>query len=521
MSPPRRTAAARWTLLLALTLAACAGPPPASVETPYGQARAATQDRARQLALLLSDLTPRVRELLPDALERDTEVWLDDFPGLTDRPDVVGLAAPGSGRIRIRADRLGRDADFVLVHELVHALLGPSWEPLPSVMKEGLCDAVARRLAPTASRPVTALRLFDALTAYPGAALELAYFEPVLGSLERLPVPLADRTAPDPFTALQQPGPGVHLRGLDDDDPVLYGYGLLVVERILERRGLAGLHALCRQAGGRGLDLVPLPWILEAAELQATPESWRRAALEAVDEEVLAAQCDQLAGQLTGYLVNTLRHRYPGLDGQAFLTRALPTVGWAGAAARVALGTVPGLREQLPTRWALSAPATLRPGDGWWLRDERGLHLTSLIGPGPDETAYTISRLSVPDVEGLPGLPGRDLGLPDPRSARLDLLIRIGRDAGGLWVRSSAPDGLEAFRVERDGVLLVDLERGLGVVQETDERGWPGVRARLPLDRDLAGMVLFHELADLVISQRLRGQGPGREQLFPLWLPGR
>ena len=33
-----------------------------------------------------------------------------------------------------------------LEHELVHAWMGPVWDPLPAVLVEGLCDALADNL---------------------------------------------------------------------------------------------------------------------------------------------------------------------------------------------------------------------------------------------------------------------------------------------------------------------------------------------------------------------------------------
>src|SRR5688572_10074085 len=71
---PRRRSLA-WALLLGAT--ACVQPPRESVDTPYGVVRADTAEQARELAERLEDLRPRVVALLPDAVDRSTEVWLD------------------------------------------------------------------------------------------------------------------------------------------------------------------------------------------------------------------------------------------------------------------------------------------------------------------------------------------------------------------------------------------------------------------------------------------------------------
>jgi len=481
-------------------------------------ARAATESEARDLALMLADLVPELQRLLPDSRGRLHEIWLDDFARLKDRPEVVGLAAPGEGRIRIRSDRLGDDADFVLVHELVHALQGGSWDALPAVMREGLCDALSCRLVPEVAPGVRAVRLFDAATCAPNPRLELAFFEPLLHERELIEISLVPREGVDPHQALTLPGRGIHLNDNIEDQAALYGVGLVVTERALARSGLAGLHGLCDRAGGMGLDTVPLGWLLDAAGFSRDPAAWHREVVEQISTAELEEQVAYLAPQLASYLVTSLRQRFPELDSEAFLASALPTLGWREGDPRVALGAVPAFREALRGRWDEAGPQLLRPGDGWWLTDGTGVHVTSLAGPAEEQDVYTVTRLSMADPEAEAPWAG---GLADGGLARVEALVRLGQDEQGLWISSRARDGFEVFGVELEGVVVADLARELNVQTSEDEDGFVVVKAHLPGPRLWEQLALYHPDANLVVFQRLSGTGRGRDQRFPLWLPVR
>lgn len=507
----RRATLAALLVALALGVPGCAGPPLAEVATPYGDVHAESQEQANHLAALLLRLHPGVGRLLPDSLDRDTDVWLADFsrdPQLADRPGVVGFTSVRGAEIRIRADRLGQDADFVLAHELVHALLGPSWDPLPAILKEGLCDALAARLAPESAARVRGIRLFEAGRAWPALELELSTFDPGLRRRRKLAVPLAAGGV-GPVTALQRPGAGIHLHDGWDDEDALYGYGLLVAERILDRVGVVGLHELCKQATAVGEETVPAAWLLSTAELDERPSTWARAIREATGEAELLAQGAYLAPQLAPWIVATFRQRMPGRDGQEFLDEALPTLGWVGGSRMVALATVEPLRQALVDHWAATGPSILRPGEGFWIQDGDGVHLTSVLEPAPGEGVFTISRVGL-------GEPPVD-GLPDASDARVEAVVELGEDAAGVFVRSALPDGFDAFRVEFDGELVADLSRGdAGLSVGRDEQGWVTIECRLPWLKGLRSLVLFDPRADLVIAQRAAGAGARGTTTFPL-----
>ena len=505
-------------LLALLGATSCRSAPPAVVSTPYGDARAETKGRARKLAVLLRQLAPRVAETLPDTRGWPDEVWLSDFADLPDvarRHDVVGLTELGARRVRVRDDRLGRDADFVLTHELVHALLGESWDPLPALMKEGLCDSVASRLAPDAAVRVRAVRLVDASFSDPGMALELWYSEPGLATRTSIPIPTAGVRRLDPVTALEVGGNGLHGETPGRDESALYGYGLLLTDRIVDHMGFDGLHDLCVRARAAGHDVVPAPWLLAAAGLDARPATWRAALLGALEAPELAAQAELLQADISGFLVHTFRNRYPGLTGEDFLDRSLPTLGWQGGDTRVAVAMVDGLRSDIVDGWRRSGPRPLGPGDGWWLRDEQGVHLTSLLPPSADEPHHTVSRLALGDWEGIHPLEAGEDGRLPTEQAEVEAWIQIGRDGRGTWLRSLHPQGLRQLRVSLDGVLLADLARDLNTDVSRDDEGWMTVLCRLPGALRLEGMLLFDDEANLVVTQQAEAEGAPQLQ-FPL-----
>lgn len=515
----RRALVACARLVLACA-AGCSSPPSVAVDTPWGVARADDEVGARALAEMLSSYGPRVRALLPDARSIDPEVWLDDFsdPGLVDRPDVVGLASPIDGRIRIRADRLGLDADFVLVHELVHALLGDSWAPLPALVKEGLCDALASRLALGSAASVRALRLLDAAAADDGMALELSWFESSGGLRERQRIPLAESERADRWEALSRPGDGVLLHHEREGDPQLYGCGWLVAERAVARVGVDGLHALCLRATREGRGVVPLEWLLEAGGLKRDSASWHAAVLEQVGETELRAQCQALAPQLATWIATSLRSRFPTDSAAVFLDRALPTVGWEGGRRRVSLATVPDLARELVARWDGARPVALRPGDGWWMRDPSGVHLTTLMPPSPEEPGYTIARLAL--LGDQPVLSGgtRVALLPQGDAVRLELLVTLRADGDGLLVRSRSETGFQSFSVQVDGVERAAWPGDRAVTERSERDGATVLELRLPGAHRLEGIVLFHATPNVLVTQRLAGVGAAAITL-PLWVP--
>ena len=67
------------TLLLVCVSTAClAPPPPIVVETPFGDVRADTEGTAIEVAAMLEELAPQVKALLPGSQDREIDVWVQN-----------------------------------------------------------------------------------------------------------------------------------------------------------------------------------------------------------------------------------------------------------------------------------------------------------------------------------------------------------------------------------------------------------------------------------------------------------
>jgi hypothetical protein len=321
-----RSSPTAFVVVCALASASCqALPPPARVDAREGVVRAGSPEEAAVVAKALDALLPEVLALLPDARARSLEVWIQDEPELYTFPrtsayrDADGFFSDRLDRIHLRssADDLRR----TLAHELVHASLGDSWKGLPGTIEEGLCDVVAIELCPESAARLRAGRLL-------AAALELGGFD--LESSE----PAADRSSSGDPAADTSAGPryvqhvfssGSRVGPIDpmevfrahagrssasmpgDVKKALYGLAFLVTERIVERRGVAGLHALVARFGpdasGRFVDA-----LLAAADLTRDRDDWRRAIAAALGPHEVA----EIARILPGVVVSrTVSLRMP------------------------------------------------------------------------------------------------------------------------------------------------------------------------------------------------------------------
>ena len=517
---PRRRPLA-WALLLGAT--ACVQPPRESVDTPYGVVRADTVEQARELAERLEDLRPRVVALLPDAVDRSTEVWLDSGlrgSELAADQSVAALTNLSAGRIQLRGDASGIDLDFLLAHELVHALMGQSWDPLPAVMKEGLCDSLAARLVPRSAPLARALRMFAARFAFGDQALDLALTEPDFGGRwgTRIDIASPGVLRRGPLDALALQGRGIRLHGDTEDEDALYGYGLLVVERAIERIGIEGLNALCLEARDAGSDVVPPDWLLWAAGLDTEPGTWERALAEAFGPAELDALTGHLADGLADAIVSNCRYRFPDFDAAGFRSAAAPTLGLHGGDLEVGLDQLPGLAAAIDRGWTARPVHPMHPGDTRWYVDRLGLHMGQLHRQAGPEPGLALEWIVIgPDVAATLVQPGSDAD--EVAGAPVEARLRLGRDAGGPFVASTLLGGFEQFRVELDGAVLADLASGLGVETVSASDGLITVRCRLDAALAIEQAVLYDPAPNLVVSQRPLGRPPGGR--WPFRVPTR
>lgn len=505
-------------LPLSLLVAACVQPPQASVMTPYGVVRADTDEQAREVAEMLVDLRPRVKALLPDSVDRSTEVWLDTTlrgSELAGDRNVAALTNLSAGRIQLRGDATGIDLDFLLAHELVHALMGDSWDPLPAVMKEGLCDTLAARLVPRSAPLARALRMFAARFAFGDQALDIALTAPGLGGRWGTRVDIASpgvgrRT---PMEALTLRGRGVRLADDTEDEDALYGYGLLIVERAVQRVGLDGLHALCLRAREEHEDVVPGEWLLWAAGLDADPDTWERGLAEAFGAEELAALTGHLAAGLSDAIVSNCRYRYPDFDAQRFREEADLTLGLHGAELEVPLSQLPALEAAVDRTWTARPINPMRPGDSRWYVDRVGLHMGVVRAETEPLPALEVEWIVVAPEEAASLLQAEadPAATLEAAGAPVEARLSLARDHEGPFLTSSLLGGFDQLRVEFEGVLVADLAQGLNAELSTQADGWVTVRCRLDPALGVERAVLYGPFPNLVISQSPLGRpGDGR-----------
>lgn len=295
-SPAPAGRAARVLALAAASfgLAACLARPPAeSASARLGTVRAATRERAEDVARILDELAPRVVEHVPGASLEPLEVWLQEQPTLyalraSTYSDTDGFWAEGVRRIHLRetADQVER----TLAHELVHASLDRVWDRLPGTLEEGVCDLVATRLVPGSAARLRAGRLAAAAAAVGGLPLDVELWiegrdEGALiarGLQARVRIVVEDAESVDPCDVFVVRAGLSTARATGGARRAFYGLGFLVAERIAGRGGLERLHELCLDAERAGRDEVPAAILLAEAGIDAQAPDFRSAILEAL-----------------------------------------------------------------------------------------------------------------------------------------------------------------------------------------------------------------------------------------------
>ncbi|MFQ5654937.1 MAG: hypothetical protein ACE5GW_09430 [Planctomycetota bacterium] len=347
------------TLLILVTLSACrVAPPKASVEGRHSLVRAESPEVATLLAPIADVRHEQIRGLLPDTLAERVEIWVqEELAVLRSRSvdDVVsGMTVRGGGKcpvIHLRRD----DPAFraTLVHELVHRLLGRSWEPLPMAVEEGLCEVVACRLEPDAglSLRVSRLKMATASAEPSVIRFRVRCLLPIgrMGSPHRsersrafhggttLDFSLSHSLPEDSLLPAREALGYRKKQGTDfvhappSITPALYGCGFLVAHRIVERSGFEGLHRLCEEASLDGLDRIPAGRLLQAAGLEGSPRAWRQAILDEVGEdetfEWMWQHREELLEAFRGIIVG---RRYSPLTAEEFLHGADPRLSIIG-----------------------------------------------------------------------------------------------------------------------------------------------------------------------------------------------
>ena len=345
--------------LLLLATGCLAPPPPILVDTPYGNVRADSEAKATEIAALLRDLAPQVQELLPGVQRRSIDVWVQDELRVykhSKRPESVRGFTLLSDEFEARRIHLQEDGQsaWYLSHELVHALIGPTWRPLPGILEEGLGDVIAEFLNPNHSFHIRAHRLMNASAFSDGFLVHVAYSVPERGvsnrRWERRIATTRVQTAKSVRAGTIARLFSTSRRDLHQEWPEIpesfYGLAWLVTSRVVERHGLRGLHELCLQATREGHDIIPFEWILDAAEIE--PEELDSAFLTSCFGQRETSAAAYLQSELYAELVVDLLEPY-----RAYYPTLSALVYWMDPAFQLPDGSQVRVRDVAPLRRAL------------------------------------------------------------------------------------------------------------------------------------------------------------------------
>lgn len=342
--------------LVLIGVSSCAAtPPPYLALHDLGQVRAESRDSAEQFKDLVSELQPRVIEVLPDAESRSTEVWVQQT--LRHRrgaaaPDNVKGFTLISGDARRGRIHLREDTDYpewFLAHELVHSLLGSSWNTIPGVLEEGMCDVVAAELNPEVAPRIRALRAIEASLFLGKLKLQLSHVRSGERKHNTIWFHYDRGESPIGITEAFEPGTLEMKKRWAQLPDSLYGLGFLIATRIEANAGLQGLHSMCRRAESQGLGTVPFEWLMDAAELESL-----EALTEAPQSLLGRDEFDEWVGLLPAFhgelLVQLYRPAFGDLTGKEFLASVDPHLHLADGTT-IELAAIPAVRETVLSHW--------------------------------------------------------------------------------------------------------------------------------------------------------------------------
>ncbi|MEM7310896.1 MAG: hypothetical protein AAF682_29775 [Planctomycetota bacterium] len=351
-----RASAFVFALLLA---GACqAPPPPVAVDTPFGLVRAESEDKAEEVAEMLADLAPRLREELPGTLDREIDVWVQSVLRSTrhgERAKGVKGFTLLAGEFKAKRIHLLEDGElsWYLAHELVHALVDRSWAPLPGILEEGLGDVVAEELNPEHAQRIRAHRLFTSSGFFGGVLFRLAYHPPDGERRSWVETPMrlsvVDEVAKvDVVELLSLSRSELRDRWSELPEP-FYGLAYMIVSRIVERHGFDGLHTLCLVAGEDGHEVIPTEQLMAAAELD--PEAFEPGLLSemfgrAETRQLLMMQPEMFAETVASFF----RENYDELSTRELLYHVNPCLR-SSDGSLVRLRSIWPVRQRMIEEW--------------------------------------------------------------------------------------------------------------------------------------------------------------------------
>ena len=347
-----------------LALASCVAPPSHLASVDGVSIRA---DSAERAAGILSRWLDELHAILPDVDEGRLKVFVwDDERYLRKygNPDLDGRITfdvfGGPSSLSVAESSLPQS----IVHELVHAMLGPSWRPLPGALEEGLANELGFRAwcegEPDPEAALQRVRDKWVMISVPRDECKLViefdvpaerrrtghvYFVKELTPYEH--VPLAEIMA--------RPRLVRSFNAVRRGEGLFYAMGTLLAGRILDRANgdPRAMHELCVRASAEGLDRVPLTEVLRAAGFsdEAEFDRWR-------DQRLIAAlERHLLEAESLALVVGTVAERLgrpPDLE--QFLGELDVTLRRESGGARTHLAERPDLVRLVERTWPGPAP---------------------------------------------------------------------------------------------------------------------------------------------------------------------
>ncbi|KAA3606058.1 MAG: hypothetical protein DWQ01_17840 [Planctomycetota bacterium] len=356
----------RWILLvLLLPLAACMAPAPqAAVDTPFGRVRAADPETAHSVAIMLQELHPQVAAVLPGSEIHFPEIWVQERLQVQQShfSQETGLTVFGADdqplRIHLKANspRLRQ----TLAHELVHALMGESWEPLPGVLEEGICEVIAAKLNPDMAPSRAAGLLASASAWFGGLEGELLCTVPrrepwTRDTLLSLSFRIeSERTAPDHLgfrDILEFDNRQLHQRWRKGEIPDYHGLGYLLVAWILRDHDIDVLFQLSLDAKAKGLEKVPVGWVLRLARIY-DQVGLAHASTKLLGDEELEEMAYHSAVEFARRCASFFPKFFPGHTASEFMDLGQPRLR-IGQSQEQPLTDIPAFRAELDLSWFL------------------------------------------------------------------------------------------------------------------------------------------------------------------------
>lgn len=331
----------RFLLLAILTLlASCAswvpGTPQFSVETPLGTAYAHSPERASKLVDTWMRMARSIQRRLPGAKhDEQLDIWLMHEQ---DIPDPFSIGHPMGGvTYSVNGDAWliqvpdTHKLDWVLAHELTHALLSSEWDPLGGMLEEGLCEWVGSQEDPDLA-PVRELQVYMGAAAMFGHTQCGIFFN---NSVRQDDGEVKMRwlgekgTAPDPVWDLDSLRFYLSQSSIAEFSEVRAGIqrmGTVMIYRIIENKGLAYLHQLCKDAKARGEATLRFEDVMLAAGLKPDGSNLHRELVAPLRARSIAKVLHQSGANFGRYIAAEYPRHFPDYDGENFVKYSMGTI---------------------------------------------------------------------------------------------------------------------------------------------------------------------------------------------------